>query len=52
MSEKKHIPSTSRWAYMLGRGLYLGAELIADIHFLLAADTRRYISRGVLINGL
>ena len=31
---------------MLGRGLYLGAELIADIHFLLAADTRRYISGG------
>ena len=27
-------------AYMLGRGLYPGAELIADINFLLAADAR------------
>ena len=31
---------------MSGRGLYLGAELIADIHFLLAVDTRGYISGG------
>ena len=31
---------------MSGRGLYPGAELIAGIHFLLAADTRRYISGG------
>ena len=37
---------------MSGRGLYPGAELIADIHFLFAADTRRYISGGGIINGL
>ena len=28
--------------------LYVGEGLIADIHFLLAADTRRYISGGGL----
>ena len=32
---------------MSGRGLYPGAELIADINFLLVAD-----ARGGVINGL
>ena len=37
---------------MWGRGLYPGAELIADINFLLAADARGGGWGGGLINGL
>ena len=39
----------SRYTFFVScryKAVYFRAELIADIHFLLAADTRRYISGG------